>query len=54
MNQISILSDSPDTAGMIGRELAGMFEPHPVLRRDLARTKPAHADRQAVAVVARA
>jgi putative nucleotidyltransferase with HDIG domain len=43
MNQISILSDSPDTAGIIGRELAGMFEAQPVLRRDLARTKPAQA-----------
>jgi hypothetical protein len=43
MNQIAILSDSLDTAGIIGRELAGMFEAQPVLRRDLARTKPAHA-----------
>ncbi len=41
MNQVSILSDSPDTAGIIGRELAGMFEAQPVLRQDLARTKPA-------------
>lgn len=41
MNEVCVLADSPDTAGQIARELAGMFETRPVLRRELARTKPA-------------
>jgi putative nucleotidyltransferase with HDIG domain len=41
MDQIAILSDAPDVAATIGRELKGMFETRPVARRDLAQEKPA-------------
>jgi putative nucleotidyltransferase with HDIG domain len=40
MDQLTIISDSGDCAGHIGRALAGIFETQSILRRDLADAKP--------------